>query len=70
MESLSGPQYQDALLRIGMLCELRRRNVPEKEVAVKLHFGGVEAMHVQLANWGLPRWLIGEACLSTKIAFS
>jgi hypothetical protein len=61
MESLSGPQYQDALLRIEMLCELRRRNVPEEEVAEKLQFGGVEAMHVQLANWGLPRWLIGEA---------
>jgi hypothetical protein len=65
MDTLSGPLYQDALLRIGMLCELRRRNVPEKEVAVKLHFGGVEAMHVQqLANWGLPRWLIGEALSS------
>jgi hypothetical protein len=64
MDTLSGPQYQDALLSIGMLCELRRRNVPEKEVAVKLHFGGVEAMHVQLANWGLPRWLIGEALSS------
>jgi hypothetical protein len=61
MESLSGPQYQDALLRIGMLCELRRRKVPEQEVAEKLGFGGVEAMHVQLANWGLPRWLIGGA---------
>lgn len=61
MESLSGPQYQDALLRIGLLCELRRRKVPEQEVAEKLQFGGVEAMHVQLANWGLPRWLIGEA---------
>ena len=44
-----------------MLCELRRRNVPEEEVAEKLQFGGVEAMHVQLANWGLPPWLIGEA---------
>ena len=60
MDSLSGPQYQDALLRIGMLCELRRRNVPPEEVAVKLQFGSV-AMHVQLANWDLPRWLIGEA---------
>jgi|SRR5215212_2083216 len=61
MDSLSGPQYQDALLKIGLLCELRHRNVPEEEVAVKLKFGGVEAMRVQLANWGLPRWLIGEA---------
>jgi hypothetical protein len=61
MDSLSGLQYQDALLRIEMLCELRRRNVPEEEVAEKLQFGGVEAMHVQLANWSLPRWLIGEA---------
>jgi hypothetical protein len=61
MESLSGPQYQDALLRIGLLCELRRCKLPEEEVAEKLDFGGVEAMHVQLANWGLPRWLIGEA---------
>jgi hypothetical protein len=63
MDSLSGPQYQDALLKIGMLCELRRRNVPvpEEEVAVKLGFGGAEAMHVQLANWDLPPWLIGEA---------
>jgi hypothetical protein len=60
MDSLSGPQYQDALLRIGLLCELRRRNVPEEEVAVKLKFGSVEAMHVQFANWGLPPWLIGE----------
>ena len=60
MESLSGPQYQDALLRIGLLCELRRRKVPEQEVAEKLGFGGVGAMHVQLANWGLPRWLIGK----------
>ena len=39
---------------------MRRRNVPEEEVAEKLQFGGVEAMHVQLANWDLPRWLIGE----------
>ena len=60
MESLSGPQYQDALLRIGLLCELRRRKVPPEEVAAKLQFGSVEAMHVQLANWSLPPWLIGE----------
>jgi hypothetical protein len=60
MDSLSGPQYQDALLSIGLLCKLRHENVPEEEVAVKLKFGSVEAMHVQLANWGLPPWLIGE----------
>jgi hypothetical protein len=61
MASLSGPQYQDALLKIGLLCELRRREVEEKDIAVKLDFGGVEAMRVQLGNWGLPPWLIGEA---------
>jgi hypothetical protein len=61
MTGLSEQQYQDALLRIGMLCELRRRNVREEEVAERLQFGGVEAMHVQLANWDLPPWLIGEA---------
>ena len=46
MDTSSGPQYQDALLRIEMLCELRRRNVPEEEVAEKLQFGSVEAMQV------------------------
>jgi hypothetical protein len=60
MDSLSEPQYQDALLRIRLLCKLRHENVPEEEVAVNLKFGSVEAMHVQLANWGLPPWLIGE----------
>lgn len=60
MRSLSGPQRQDALLKIGLLCELRRRNEPEEEIAVRLGFGSVEAMRVQAANWGLPKWLVGE----------
>jgi hypothetical protein len=54
MDTLPGPQHQDALFKIGMLCELRRRNVPEKEIALKLQFGSVEAMRVQLANWDMP----------------
>jgi hypothetical protein len=64
MDSVSGPQYQEALLTIGLLCELRHRNVPEEEIAGKLKFGSVEAMHVQLENWGLPPWLIGKALSS------
>jgi hypothetical protein len=53
MESLTGPQRNDALLKIGLLCELRRRNLPEEEIATKLKFGSIEAMHTQLGNWGL-----------------
>jgi hypothetical protein len=53
MESLAGPQRQDALLKVGLLCDLRRRDLPEEEIATKLQFGSVEAMHTQLANWGL-----------------
>jgi hypothetical protein len=61
MDTLPGPQHQDALFKIGMLCELRRRNVPEKEIALKLQFGSVEAMRVQLANWDMPNWITGGA---------
>jgi hypothetical protein len=66
MDNLSGRQYQDALLKIGMLCELRRRNVPEEEMAVKLQFGSIEAMHVQFANWDLPDWITGSASGNTE----
>jgi hypothetical protein len=54
MDNLAGPQRQDALLKVGLLCELRRRNRSETEIAARLGFGSVEAMHAQLGNWGLP----------------
>jgi hypothetical protein len=53
MESLAGPQRQEALIKVGLLCDLRRRDFPEEDIATKLQFRSVEAMHTQLTNWGL-----------------
>jgi len=66
MESLSGPQYQDALLKVGLLCELRHRNVPDEDIATKLQFGSIEAMHTQLVNWDLPDWIAGAGPSSSE----
>jgi hypothetical protein len=59
MSSLTGPQYYDALLKTALLCKLRSANTPEEEIVKRLGFGGVKAMHIQLANWGLPDWITG-----------
>ncbi len=40
--------------------------MPEEEIAKELEFGSVEAMHIQLANWGLPDWLSGATPKSSK----
>ena len=66
MSSLSGPQYQDALPKVGRLCQLRRSNMPEEEIVKQLGFGSVEAMHGQLANWEMPDWIIGGAPSSSE----
>jgi len=66
VSSLSGPQYQDALLKLGQLCALRHHNVPEEEIAKKLDFGSIEAMHKQLVNWDLPDWITGGAPISSE----
>jgi hypothetical protein len=68
MGSLSGPERQDAIYKVGLLCELRRRNRPDDEIAKKLHFGSVEAMHTQLNNWGLPLWLTRDLQRSSEEA--
>lgn len=40
--------------------------MPEEEIAAKLQFGSIEAMHTQLTNWGLPDWIAGDAPNSSK----
>jgi hypothetical protein len=57
---------QDALLRIAMLCDLRRRDWTEEDIAEKLEFGSVEALHIQLRNWNLPG-LLPDANAASKV---
>ena len=47
MESLSGPNHQNALLKIGQLCVCRREGLSEEETSEKLWFGSIEAMHLK-----------------------
>jgi hypothetical protein len=59
MRGLSGPERREALLKIGLLCRLRSElRYSEEEIATKLGFGSVEAMHTQLGHWGVPNWII------------
>lgn len=60
MDSLSSPHRREALLKIGQLCVCRREGLSEEETSEKLGFGSVEAMHLQLPQWGLPSWIVGE----------
>jgi len=59
MRSLSGPERQRALQVIAGFCVLQAQpdKYSEKDIAEKLGFGSVEAMHTQLENWEIPEWL-------------
>ena len=54
-------EQQRAFLIVGLLCKLRYEGrLSEDKIAAKLNFGSAEAMRVQLKNWHLPAWIIGD----------
>jgi hypothetical protein len=59
MSSQSNPERQRALDVIAKLCMLRQKPAAysEEDIAEKLGFGSVEAMHTQLERWGVPEWM-------------
>jgi hypothetical protein len=59
VESLSGPEKQRALEVSTWWCVHCFQEHPiHEELLTKLGFGSVEALRLQLKNWGLPDWLI------------
>src|SRR5215212_1014001 len=68
-EPASGAERRQALEALGMLAFLRLdRRYSEDEVAQKLGFGSVEAMHMQLKRWGVPEWMLDEAPANERSA--
>ena len=68
-EPASGADRRQALQVLGTLAVLRLdRGYSEDEVAQKLGFGSVEAMHMQLKRWGVPEWMLAEAPANERSA--
>jgi hypothetical protein len=67
MASVSNQERERALKAVAFWCISQVKGVePEENVLKELGFGSVEAMHKQLANWGLPDWLAGGAPNSSE----
>jgi hypothetical protein len=55
VHNLAGPARKDAYSKVARVLVARMDgSYSEKEIAQKAGFGSVEAMHMQLGNWGLP----------------
>ena len=62
MDNLPKPAQEEALRKIAFLCYLRSEGThTENEIAQKLDFGSVAAMHTQLKRWGVPGLLPPES---------
>jgi hypothetical protein len=62
MSSLAGPDRKRALEATIRWCLRELQDLPiQDEQLEKLNFGSLEAMRVQLRNWDLPEWLIGDS---------
>jgi hypothetical protein len=58
MESLSEPDRNKALKATVFLCIRELQGIePEEQGAQELGFGSVEAVRIQLNNWGIPDWI-------------
>jgi hypothetical protein len=58
MRSLSKREQKQAAEKIQLLAFLRQKDgLSEEEIAAKLGFGSVDAMHIQMKHWGVPEWL-------------
>jgi hypothetical protein len=67
--TLADSEDRSPLWTVGVLCALRDQGqYSDEEIATKLGFDGVEAMQIQLKNWKLPDWLIGEEKSATSRA--
>jgi hypothetical protein len=67
MSSLSGPELKRALDVVSSVAALRLKDsYCEDEIARTVGFGSAEAMRLQLANWSLPEWLVGETSDSER----
>jgi hypothetical protein len=61
MGSLSKWEREKAFSAILFWCRSELIGIePDQHVLEKLGFGSVEAMRIQLKNWGLPGWFTGE----------
>ena len=64
--TLAGPASEDAYNKIGWVLVLQKEGIySDEEIAQKVGFGSVEAMHTQLGDWGLPG-LLPERTVSSS----
>jgi len=67
MASVLNRERERALKAVAFWCISQVKGVePEENVLEELGFGSVEAMHKQLANWGVPDWLAGGKPISRE----
>ena len=67
MASVANQERERALKAVAFWCISQGKGVePEENILEELGFGSVEAMHKQLANWGLPDWIVGDAPKSSE----
>lgn len=58
MESLPKAERVRALQTLGVWCQMELTgSAPPQTVLERLNFNSVEAMRIQLANWGAPVWI-------------
>ena len=67
MDSIAKQDQERALRAVAFWCVSQAQGIELEESVIKrLGFGSVEAMHQQLANWGLPDWITGDAPKSSE----
>jgi hypothetical protein len=60
--SLAESEDRNPYLTVGLLCSLRYEGrKSDEEIAEQLRFDSAEDMRIQLNNWDVPAWLVGEA---------
>jgi len=61
MGSVSKPERVRALQTLGVWCHMELTGTePPKAVLESLNFDSTEAMQIQLGNWGIPSWVLGD----------
>jgi hypothetical protein len=61
MESLPKSERVRALQTLGVWCQMELTGTePPKSVLEGLNFNSIEAMRIQIANWGFPGWLTSQ----------